>query len=45
MNHLTQPFADDVPMWTVYMALLIITIIIGGFLIAKRKDKSSFHAN
>jgi hypothetical protein len=39
INHFTQPFTDDVPVGVLYIALLIITIIILGFLLAKRKDQ------
>jgi hypothetical protein len=41
MNHLTQPFADDVPMWTVYFAITVVATIILGFLLAKRKDQKT----
>jgi hypothetical protein len=39
MKHFTQPFTDDVPMWTVYFAITIVATIILGFLLAKRKDQ------
>jgi hypothetical protein len=41
INHFTQPFTDDVPVGVLYIALLIVTIIIGGFLAAKRKDQKT----
>jgi hypothetical protein len=41
INHFTQPFTDDVPVGVLYIALLIVTIIIGGFLAAKKKDQKT----